>query len=102
MPHLLQLALDFAAGAALGLFFFGGLAWTVRRWTAGGGVGLMLTSFLVRAAVLIGGFWLVARNLAATWIACLLGFTAARLLLPRTLSSEFWRARREDKDASHD
>ena len=102
MPHLLQLALDLAAGAALGLFFFGGLAWTVRRWTAGGGVALMLTSFFVRGAVLIAGFWLVARNHADSWIACLLGFTAVRLVLPRALPSEFWRARREEQDASHD
>lgn len=101
MPHLLQLALVFLAGVGLGIFFFGGLALTVRRLMAGGGVMLMLYSFLLRAVVLIAGFWALARNHAEYWVACLLGFTAAKLILSKATAWELWFARREDEHASH-
>jgi len=101
VPHLLQLAFVFLAGTGLGLFFFGGLAFTVRRLITGGGVLLMLSSFLVRGAVLVVGFWLLARDHAEYWIACLIGFTAARVILSKAAPLELWLARREDEHASH-
>ena len=101
MPHLLQLAFVFWAGVGLGLFFFGGLAFTVRRLIAGGGILLMLSSFLVRGAVLIAGLWFLARNHAECWIVCLLGFTVARVILSKAAPLEVWFARREDEHASH-
>jgi F1F0 ATPase subunit 2 len=101
MPHLLQLALVLLAGMALGLFYFGGLAWTVRRLVAGGGVLLTVGSFLVRGAVLLAGFWLLSGNRAEYWIACLVGFTAVRIALSKAAPSELWFARREDSHASH-
>jgi F1F0 ATPase subunit 2 len=102
MERVFQFVLIFLAGTALGLCFFGGLAWTVRRLVAGGGFLLALTSFLLRALLLIAAFYLLARTHAESWIACLLGFTAARLLLqrPRFLQCAF--VRREGRDASHD
>ena len=107
MPHFLQLGLVLLAGMALGLFYFAGLAWTVRRLVAGGGVLVTVGSFLLRGAVLLAGFWLLAGNRADHWIACLLGFTAARVLLSkvvvlsRAAPWEFWFARREEPHASH-
>ncbi len=101
MPHLFQLALVFLGGVALGMFFFGGLALTVRRLVAGGGAMLILYSFLLRVVVLLAGFWLLARNHAEYWVACLLGFTAAKLILSQASLWELWFARREDEHASH-
>jgi F1F0 ATPase subunit 2 len=107
MPHLLHLGLVLLAGMGLGVFFFGGLAWTVRRLVAGGGVLLTVSSFLLRGALLLAGFWLLAGNRADYWIACLVGFTAARVVLLKVavLSKaapwELWYARREDPHASH-
>ncbi len=101
MPHWLQLAFVFLAGVVLGMFFFGGLALTVRRLVAGGGVMLMLCSFALRGSVLIAGFWLLAHNHAEYWVACLLGFTAARVVLSKSTPLKIWFARREDEHAPH-
>ena len=107
MPHFLQLVLLLIAGMALGLVYFGGLAWTVRRLVAGGGALLTSGSFLVRGALLLAGFGLLAGARAERWIACLIGFTAARMLLSRlvvTSKAAPWElccARREDPHASH-
>lgn len=107
MPHSLQLGLVLLAGVGLGVLYFGGLAWTVRRLVAGGGVLLTLFSFLLRSAVLLAGFWLLAGTRAECWIACLVGFTAARIFLSKMafLSNPApwapWLARREESHASH-
>ncbi len=107
MPHLLQIVLVFFAGMVLGLIYFGGLAWTVRRLVAGGGVLLTAGSFLLRGALLLAGFWLLAGTHAEYWIACLVGFTAARVVLSNVIVSskaapwELCIARREDTHASH-
>lgn len=107
MPHFLQLGLVLLAGMGLGALYFGGLAWTVRRLVAGGGVRLTVGSFLLRAVLLLAGFRLLAGHRAEYWIACLIGFTAARVVLSKMviLSNaapwEFWFARREEPHASH-
>lgn len=78
------LALGFAAGLALGGFFYGGLWWTLRRglasphptcWFVG--------SLLVRMAVILPGFYLVGQGQWPRFVACLLGFVLARLLVVR-------------------
>jgi len=52
-------ALSLAVGIALGLAYFAGLWWTSRRVTGMGQPGLLLLgSFAVRAALLLGGWWL--------------------------------------------
>jgi F1F0 ATPase subunit 2 len=101
MSHLLQLGLVLLAGMALGAFYFAGLAWTVQRLVAGGGVVLTVSSFLVRGAILLAGFWFLARNHAEYWIACLVGFTAVRVYLSKGAPWELWFTRQEDTHASH-
>jgi F1F0 ATPase subunit 2 len=84
MRHLLQLAMVVAGGTALGIFFFGGLAVTVRRMVeARAGAAQTLFSFLLRGTVVIAGFWFLSRNRAEYWIACLFGFTAARIIVSK-------------------
>ena len=84
MTDWLILTLAVVAGVALGAFFFGGLWWTVRRtlstrnpalWFAG--------SLILRLAVTIGGFYLVADGNWQRAIACLVGFLLARWLVIR-------------------
>ena len=96
MTHLVQLGLVLLAGMALGALYFVGLAWTVRRLVAGGGGLLTAASFLLRSAVLLAGFWLLARTHAEYWIACLVGFTAVRVVLSKSAPWEICFARRED------
>ncbi len=79
-----SLALPLAAfeGVLLGLFFFGGLWWTVRRafdsprpalWVGG--------SLLLRMGCTAGGFIFVSAGDWQRLLACLLGFIAARLIV---------------------
>ncbi len=75
MNETLNLALAGLAGVALGLAFFGGLWWTVRRGLASTQPALwFLGSLLVRTAVAAGGFYLVGGGQWTRLLACLLGF----------------------------
>ncbi|MEP6496292.1 MAG: ATP synthase subunit I [bacterium] len=79
MRDLPTIALACAAGAGLGVLFFGGLWWTVRKavssplpalWFAG--------SLLVRMGVVLTGLYLVSSGDWKRLAACLAGFVAAR------------------------
>ncbi len=78
------LALCSAAGGLLGLLFFGGLWWTLRRafmsprpalWVGG--------SLLIRILSVAAGFVIVAAGDWRRLLACLLGFWAARVVVVR-------------------
>ncbi len=84
MNDPLALSLAAVAGVLLGLFFFGGLWWTVRRavdsprpalWVGG--------SLLLRMGGTAGGFVVVSAGDWQRLLACLLGFWAARWLAIR-------------------
>lgn len=77
-----------AVGLVLGVFFFAGLWWTLRRglasehparWFAG--------SLLVRTGVTLAGFYLVAQGQWQRVLACLLGFVIARAAVTRLVRS---------------
>jgi F1F0 ATPase subunit 2 len=116
MPHWIELVLVVVAGTVLGIFFFGGLAFTVRRMVEGrAGAFHTLFSFLLRASVVIGCFWLLSRNRAENWIACLAGFTLAKIAVSKVGFFRAWfepsqsaknalvgdPKRREDRHAPH-
>jgi F1F0 ATPase subunit 2 len=70
------------AGVLLGMVFFGGLWWTIRRALASGRpAAWFLGSLVVRAAVALSGFFLVARGDWRRLLASLLGFLLARLFV---------------------
>ena len=82
MPALIA----FLAGGALGLFFFGGLWWTVRRAALFVHPGVaVLASLLLRTGVTLAGFLVVAGGLWQRWLLCLMGFIVARWFLARAL-----------------
>lgn len=73
------LTLSFVAGAALGVTFFGGLWWTVRRGVSSELPGLwFLLSRLLRTGALLMGFYVVSGHRWERMLACLVGFTLAR------------------------
>ena len=79
MTELPNLALPLLAGSMLGTIFFGGLWWTVRLglvspWPAV----WFLSSFVLRTAISLAGFYLVGHSDWHRLLACLLGFVAAR------------------------
>lgn len=84
MNEIMPLALPLLAGLLLGVFFFGGLWWTVRkglssatpaRWFFG--------SLLIRTVVTLAGFYFVFDGRWERLLACLFGFTLVRLILTR-------------------
>ena len=84
MNDSLALPLATLAGVLLGLFFFGGLWWTVRRavdstrpalWVGG--------SLLLRVGCTAVGFVAASAGDWQRMLACLLGFWAARWLVFR-------------------
>lgn len=79
-----QLAAALAGGFALGLLFFGGLWWTVRRLpTARHPALLVAGSFVVRMMIAVGGLYFVMGTHWQRAIAGLAGFLAARWLILR-------------------
>ncbi|MEO6743201.1 MAG: ATP synthase subunit I [Caldimonas sp.] len=87
MTGSLALPLTGLAGVLLGLGFFGGLWWTVRRavdsrrpalWVGG--------SLLLRMGCTAGGFVVVSAGDWQRLLACLLGFLAGRWLVLRMSS----------------
>tara|TARA_R110001583_G_scaffold45759_2_gene143838 strand:+ start:17093 stop:17374 length:282 start_codon:yes stop_codon:yes gene_type:complete len=76
------LILSLIVGMALGLFFFGGLWWTVRKATTSTNPALwFLGSVMLRMTVVMSGFYVV---MAGDWrrlCLALLGFIIARMLI---------------------
>ena len=86
LPHL---ALAFVAGAVLGMFFFGGLWWTVRKAVTSEQPAIwFLGSLLLRTCLILTGFYLVAQGHWSRLVACLLGFLIARFIVVRRLTRE--------------
>jgi len=78
------LVLAVFVGLVLGTAFFGGLWWTVRRALSSPQAGLWFTgSFLLRTAIVIMGFWIVARGDWRRMAGCVVGFLSARLFMVR-------------------
>lgn len=83
------LTLALLAGMALGVFFFAGLWWTVRKGLVAANPALwFLGSFLLRTAVVLAGFYGVGANDWRRLLAALAGFVLARVLLTRQLSPQ--------------
>lgn len=78
VPLLFSLVIGFIAG----LFFFGALYWTVRRIPHVQRPGLLLVvSFVVRTAAVLGIFYLVMDSSWQRLVAAVLGFILARSVL---------------------
>jgi len=78
-----------AAGVMLGLLFFGGLWWTVRRLAVTAHPALwMLGSFVLRTAIVLAGFYMVADSRWQNLIAALAGFILARILVQKRTGGE--------------
>ncbi len=71
-----------AAGLVLGVFFFGGLWWTVIRGVSSAQPApWFLGSMLVRMSITLAGFYFVGGEDWRRWLLCLLGFVLARLVV---------------------
>jgi F1F0 ATPase subunit 2 len=84
MNDLVALAAALTAGLTLGVIFFAGLWWTVIRGVSSSRPALwFICSKLLRMAIVLGGFYLVGGDRWERWLACLLGFGLARVVVWR-------------------
>ncbi len=80
----IELILSVLAGSTLGLIFFGGLWWTVRKgMTADNPALWFFGSAVIRMSIALTGFYFV---MAGDWhrlLAALVGFVIVRMILTR-------------------
>lgn len=90
MSDPLTLLLVWMSGGALGMLFFGGLWWTVRRAVGAKQPALwLLGSLVLRTSAVLAGFYLVSGPHWERLLACLVGFIMARFVVLRmTRASE--------------
>lgn len=71
-----------AGGGLLGVFYFGGLRWTLRKGLASKSTALWLgVSFLLRTGLCLYGFYWIGSAHPLRMMACLAGFIVARVIL---------------------
>lgn len=90
-----SLILCFLAGFVLGVIFFGGLWWTVRRGLGSSQPALhFLGSAVLRMGIAVAGFYGVSGGQWQRLLACLVGFIIARLVIT-------WLTRIQRKEVDH-
>jgi F1F0 ATPase subunit 2 len=95
MNDTLTLALGWAAGAALGAIFFGGLWWTVRKGLSSKQPAYWFSvSLLLRMSIALAGFYFVGRGNWKRLLLSLLGFVMARFVLN-------WLTRQSPESRTH-
>jgi F1F0 ATPase subunit 2 len=88
LPESWNLVLAVVAGIALGLVFFGGLWWTIQRGAASRYPAVWFgLSGVLRMAIILGGFYLVAGGRWQRLLLCLAGFVISRLVVTRVTRS---------------
>jgi F1F0 ATPase subunit 2 len=103
MKDNLFLVLVFIAGIALGLLFFGGLWFTVKKITTAKKPSLLfLGSFFLRFGITIFGFYFFSSGRWQSFLVCLLGFITARVLIIHITKSGKEKLIRLKKDHSHE
>ncbi len=86
MNEVLILALAFVAGAGLGMIFFAGLWWTVRKGLASKQPALwFFCSLLLRTSIVLVGFYFVGLGHWQRMVFCVLGFVIARFVAWRLI-----------------
>ncbi len=87
MSDIPALVLALLAGAFLGAFFFGGLWWTVQKGVRSDRPALwFLGSLLLRTGTILAGFYFVSQEHWSRFVACLLGFLVARIIVVKRLA----------------
>src|ERR1700722_11828405 len=102
MNETLILALSLVAGEALGVIFFGGLWWTIRKGVSSKQPAVwFFGSLLLRMAIALVGFYFIGRGHWHRVVMCLLGFVIARLVIMWLTRSSGENQARPAPEASH-
>jgi len=88
MNEPLELLLAATLGLMLGVLFFGGLWWTIRKALSSRQPALwFLGSLLLRLGTVLVGFYVVSGSHWERLLACLLGFIVARAAVTRLMKA---------------
>lgn len=80
--EILSYVVSLVAGGLLGVLFFGGLWWTIRKGLSSPRPALwFFGSMWLRSAVVLIGFYFVADGNWVRMLLCLIGFSLARLVI---------------------
>jgi F1F0 ATPase subunit 2 len=102
MNDMLTWLLTWAAGAALGTIFYGGLWWTVRKLVSSGQPALwVFGSLSLRMAIALTGMYFVAGGHWQRLLLCLLGFAMARLAITRLTREPAQPRSESSEEAAH-
>ena len=84
MTEAFSLVLALVTGGLLGVIFFGGLWWTVRKGFSSKQPALwFFGSLLLRTSIALAGFYFIARGHWESLLVCLLAFVIARVIVTR-------------------
>lgn len=85
MLHILVML----AGGVLGVLFFGGLWWTVKKGVSSTQPALLFfASMLLRTLIALTGFYFIGGGHWSRLLSCFLGFIIARLIVMRYTDSQ--------------
>jgi F1F0 ATPase subunit 2 len=102
MNEALSLAIAMVTGVLLGVMFFGGLWWTVRKSFSSKQPALWLFgSLLLRMSIALAGFYFVSGGHWERLLVCLLGFVMARLIVTRLTGPPVEDPNAQAKEAVH-
>jgi len=102
MNETLTLVLVLVTGVLLGVMFFGGLWWTVRKGVLSKQPALwFFGSLLLRMSIALAGFYFIARGHWERLLVCLLGFVMARLIITRLTGPPVEHYNSPAKEAGH-
>ena len=102
MHETLSLAPAMVTGILLGVMFFGGLWWTVRKGFSSKQPALwFLGSLLLRISIALAGFYFVSGGHWERLLVCLLGFVLARLIVTRLTGPPVEHPNAPAKEAGH-
>ena len=88
MNETLMWVLAWAMGVLLGVMFFGGLWWTVRKGVLSKRPAILFSgSLLLRTMIVLAGFYYVSGGRWERLLVCLFGFVMARLIVTRLTQS---------------
>ena len=102
MNEALSLAPAMVTGVFLGVMFFGGLWWTVRKGFSSKQPALwFFGSLLLRISLALAGFYFVSGGHWERLLVCLLGFVLARLIVTRLTRPQVEHHNSPAKEAGH-
>ena len=100
--NIFMLLLAATGGGLLGVFYFAGLRWTLRKSITSQWAALWFSfSFLLRSSVCLYGIYWIGANDAVRILACLGGFIVARMIVMKLTGDSVFARDPDANEAGH-